>query len=259
MKRSIDVATVVGFVVAIFFVLLGMGSNVPAFINIPSFLIVVGGTIGSMIISYPLKTTLEVFSVLKNVFFSEKIDNSKTITMIIDLAQRARREGILSLETQAQEIDDPFIKTGIQMAVDGVEPERLKSVLSVEIAYLDERHRLGIEYWEHVAAIAPAYGMVGTLVGLIIMLLQMDDPSSIGPAMAVALVTTFYGSLIANMVCLPIAKKLLIYSEKEILSRSLALAGIISIQEGENPRLVEQKLNAFIGPSERVSIIDQKK
>lgn len=259
MKKTIDIATIIGFPIAFLFILMGMGKNIPAFINIPSMLIVIGGTMGSMIISYPLKTTLSLMSVLKNVFFSNTRKNSDIIKMIIDLAQRARREGILSLEAQAQEIDDSFIKNGIQMAVDGVEPERLRSILSIEIAHVEDRHRIGVEYWEHAAGIAPAYGMVGTLIGLIIMLLKMDDPGSIGPSMAVALVTTFYGSVVANVFCLPLAKKLQVYSDEELLSKELILAGIISIQEGENPRLVEQKLNAFINPTERIISTEQKK
>lgn len=258
MKKSLDIGTVLGLVLGLGFIAMAMGANVPAFINIPSIFVTVGGTVAAMFISYPLKTVLGIMGVLKNAVFSSPEKNAETINMIIELAQRARREGILSLESQAQEIEDPFTKSGIQMAVDGVEPERLKNILSIEILYLEDRHKKGIDFWEQAAMLAPGFGMIGTLIGLVIMLLNMSDPNSIGPAMAVALITTFYGSVIANLFCLPFAKKLKVYSEREILTKDLILAGIIAIQEGENPRLVEQKLNSFISPPERVDTTSKK-
>ena len=173
------------------------------------------------------------------------------ITSFVNLAGTARREGILALETALNDINDDFMKKGLQLSVDGLEPVSIKDILDTEIENIKERHKLGADIFTTLGTFAPAMGMVGTLIGLVQMLQTMDDPSSIGPAMAVALLTTFYGSVMANIVCLPIAGKLRTKSTEEVLMKGLMSEGIMSIAKGDNPRLLEQKLNAFLAPELR--------
>ena len=173
------------------------------------------------------------------------------IETLVSFAETARREGILSLEQQAATLEDKFLKTGITLAVDGTEPEHIRDIMTTEIEYVAERHKTGAGIFEAMGMYAPAFGMIGTLIGLIAMLAKMSDPSSIGPNMAVALITTLYGAFAANLIFIPIAGKLRARSAGEILVRELSVEGIMSIQSGDNPRIVEDKLKAFVSPSLR--------
>lgn len=251
-----DLATLIGMIVAFLFVLMGIGSNLKFFIDIPSAMIVVGGTIGTIFIYYPLKEVLSVTKVVKNAFFAKEQSPDKIIATLVEFAQKARREGILALESSLESITDPFLKKGIQLAVDGLEPEAIENILSTEIEYMESRHKRGANIFSTLGSVAPAMGMIGTLIGLVIMLQNMQDASSIGPAMAVALITTFYGAILANIIFLPIAGKLKNRSEDEILQKWLIVHGIKSIQLGDNPRIVEQKLHSFIPPNKRVSVFE---
>lgn len=229
------------------------GGSLLIFINIPSIIIVFGGTIGTALVHYPFGEIFGAFGVVRKAFFHKEMIPSDTIGRLIAYAGKARKEGILSLQSVMNEIDDDFFLKGLQMAVDGQEPESLKDMLGREIEYVIERHDKGAEIFISLAAYAPAMGMIGTLIGLVQMLQTMDDPSSIGPAMAVALLTTFYGAVIANVVCTPIAGKLKLRSASEVLNKTLVAEGMKSILEGENPRLMEQRLHAFIAPNLRES------
>ncbi len=254
-----DIATIIGLILAYFLILLGMGfGRLAAFIDIPSIQIVIGGTIGAVFVSHPLNKVLSIFGVLKNAFLVTPLTPSSTIKQLVEFAEQARREGILALEARAQEIDDDFLKKGISLAVDGTEPDLIKDILYTEISFIEQRHKFGVNIFEFAGTIAPAFGMIGTLIGLILMLGNMSDVDSIGPNMAVALITTMYGSIVANTFCIPIALKLSNYSKDEILIKELMLEGIMSLQSGDNPRIVEQKLTAFIEPGLRATAMKEE-
>ena len=250
-----DITTLVGIVTAFALVIwaIAMGGSMSIFINVPSVMIVVGGTLGATMINYPLPDMLKVVKVVRNAFFHKKATANQVISEFVGLAGVARREGILALETNINEMRDEFLKKGMQLSVDGLEPTSIKEILETEIVAIQDRHKLGAEIFTSMGAFAPALGMIGTLIGLVQMLRTMQDPSSIGPAMAVALLTTFYGSLIANILCLPIAGKLRNRSSQEVMMKELMTEGVISIAKGENPRVIEQKLNAYLPPQLRES------
>ncbi|MFC1513506.1 motility protein A [candidate division KSB1 bacterium] len=251
-----NIATIAGLGLGILFCLLSVlfaGGDVLSFINQPaSIMITVGGTFAAVIISYSLKEFLNIPNVFKKTFFLDEEDPHEIIALLVKFAERARREGILALEKQMEEVQDTFLKNGIQLAVDGTEPELLKDIMETELYYLEERHSKGQGQLESFANLAPAWGMVGTLLGLIMMLAKLDDPSALGPGMSLALITTLYGSLMANLLFTPLQTKLKEMSKSEMLTRQLMIQGILSIQSGDNPRIVEQKLNSFIAPGDRV-------
>ncbi len=250
-----DLATIVGLVAAFGLMISAImqGGSLMIFIDIPSAIIVIGGTIGTAFVNFPFSHIVGAIKVARNAFFHKATSPTETISKLITYAGKARKEGILSLQSVMNEIDDDFFLKGLQMAVDGQEPEALKEMLEKEIEYVMERHDQGTEIFNAFAAIAPAMGMIGTLIGLVQMLQNMNDPSSIGPAMAVALLTTFYGAVIANVIATPIAGKLKIRSASEVLNKTLVTEGMTSILEGENPRLMEQRLHAFVAPAQRES------
>jgi chemotaxis protein MotA len=250
-----DIATIIGIITAFSLVVSAIlfGGSLTMFINIPSIMIVVGGTLGATMVNYPLPDIFKVMKVVKNAFFLKHFTMKEMITNFVSLSGTARREGILALETAINDIDDDFMKKGLQLSVDGLEPLSIKEILDTEIINIQDRHKLGAEIFTTLGTFAPALGMIGTLIGLVQMLQTMEDPSTIGPAMAVALLTTFYGSLIANIICLPIAGKLKNRSNDEVMMKELMSEGIMSIAKGDNPRLLEQKLNAFLSPQLRAT------
>ena len=248
-----DLASIIGLVAGLIFLLMGVlsGGSLILFINIPSVLIVLGGSISATFINYPLGEMIGAFKVAKKAFLHKEDSPLETITLLVKFAETARREGILSLEQMVSGVEDDFLRTGINLAVDGTEPEHIRDIMETEISYISERHKVGAGIFESMGLYGPAFGMIGTLIGLINMLANMDDPSTIGPSMAVALLTTFYGAGMANLVCLPIAGKLKERSAGEMLIKELCIEGIMSIQSGDNPRIVEDKLKAFISPTRR--------
>jgi chemotaxis protein MotA len=214
-------------------------------------LIVMGGTLGATMVNYPLANVLGVMGIIKKTFFSSLESPAEIIEKFMDYANRARREGILSLEPLIKEIDDEFLKKGLQLTVDGLEPQTIQEILETEISYIEERHSKGADICSTLGAFAPAMGMMGTVIGLVQMLQTMSDPSTIGPAMAVALLTTFYGAVLANLVFNPMAGKLKTRSKEEVLLKEMVMNGILSISKGENPRIIEEKLNSFLPPKDR--------
>ena len=251
-----DIATILGVISAFGLVIIAifMGGGIQLFINIPSLMIVVGGTLGATMINYPLKDVFGVLNVVKKALFTRNIPVDELIKRFIKFANKSRKEGILSLEGEIKNVTDEFLKKGIQLSIDGLEPQEISNVLETEVDFIRTRHQMGAEIFTTMGAFAPALGMIGTLIGLVQMLQTMEDPSSIGPAMAVALLTTFYGSIMANIVCLPIAGKLRTRSKEEVLAKEMSIQGIISISNGDNPRILEQKLLAFIPPNQRESL-----
>lgn len=248
-----DLASIIGITIGLGCVSYGIliGSSLLLFWDMPSFLIVVGGTTGATLLNYPLKEVIGVIKVVKKAFLHAEQSPTKIIELLVGFAEVARREGILSLEQKAEQLEDEFLKRGITLAVDGTEPEYIKEIMTTEMEYISERHKTGAGVFEAMANYAPAFGMIGTLIGLVQMLVNMNDPSTIGPSMAVALITTFYGAMIANLICTPIAGKLKTRSANELLLKELCVQGIMAIQSGDNPRIVEGKLKAFLPPTVR--------
>jgi len=245
-----DIATIVGFIAGISLVLISimMGGSIAIFINVPSLILVFGGTIASTLINFPLGDVLGVFNTAKNSFIQRLSPPENLIEKLVEFATVARREGILALESHAAGADDTFLQKSVQLAIDGTAPELIKDILTTEIAFTEDRHAMGQSVVSAMALYAPAFGMIGTLVGLVQMLTSMDDPSQIGVGMAVALLTTLYGALLANVVLLPLVGKLKVRTAAELLQKEIIIEGILSIQSGDNPRIVEQKLKAFVSP-----------
>lgn len=254
-----DIATIIGIVLAFTLVLIAifLGSGLVVFIDIPSIIIVVGGVIGVTLVNYPLSDMLKVIGVAMKTLFPTRSDPEEDIKKLLEYSSMARKEGILALEKAANEITNDYFKKGIQLAVDGLENKEIRAVMEIEIEKISARHKLGADLFTSMGTYGPAMGMIGTLIGLVQMLQTMNDPSTIGPAMAVALLTTFYGAVMANMLFLPLAGKLKNASAKEILTNELIMEGILAINNGDNPRVLEQKLHAFIEPKLRKSNFDQ--
>jgi chemotaxis protein MotA len=246
-----DIATIVGIFVAFGLVIAAIAKDIMVFVDIPSVLIVFGGTIGAVLICYPLNQVLGVVGVIKKTFLFKLDSPADIIARFMDYANKARREGILSLEPLLKDIQDDFLRKGLQLTVDGMEPQAIQEILETEIAYLEERHQTGADILATFGTYAPALGMIGTVIGLVLMLKTMNDPSSIGPSMAVALITTFYGAVLANLVFNPMAAKLKNRSKEEVLIRGMILEGILCISKGENPRIIEEKLNSYLPPKQR--------
>ncbi len=248
-----DIATIIGLLAAFGLVAVGImqGGTLGMFWDPSSALIVIGGTVGATLINFPLQEVFKVIGVVKNAFFHKIKPPTDTIKLIVEMSGKAKREGILALEPFLKEIDDPFLSKGIALVVDGFEWTYIKDAMEKEMEYISNRHSLGAEIFMTMGTFAPALGMVGTLIGLVQMLQNLNDPSNIGPAMAVALITTFYGALLANLLFIPIAGKLKGRSTEEIQIKELMKEGIISLASGVNPRLIDLKLQSFLPPKLR--------
>ena len=219
------------------------------FVNIPSALVVIGGTLGATLMRNPLATVLGTFGVVMKGFMSKVPEPIPLITQIVGLCKQARKNGMLALESV--EIEYAFLGKGVGLGVDGLEPDQIRSILETDLRFMVGRHRRGQEILEGMGAAAPAFGMIGTLIGLVQMLASMEDPSTIGPAMAVALLTTLYGALLANVICLPLADKLKVRSQEEALNMMVCLEGVLGMVSGENPNQISQKLKSFLTPKLR--------
>ncbi len=251
-----DIGTIIGILLAFGLMLMAIlsGGGVGMFIDTPSIMIVFGGTSGVALINFPIKDVMGAFNVAKKTFLIKELHIQQLLEQLMEFANKARKEGILSLQGSIDTIDNEFLVKALQMAVDGQEPADLKNMLNTEIDYLQARHEKGITIFESLGAISPAMGMIGTLIGLVQMLEKLDDPTAIGPAMAIALLTTFYGVVLANIVFLPIAGKLKTRSKDELLHKIIIIEGMGAILSGENPRIMEQKLHSFIAPNLRESV-----
>jgi chemotaxis protein MotA len=249
-----DLASVIGLLLAVSLILgsILLGSApFTAFVDIPSILVVFGGSMAAALMSFPLKNMLGAPLVAKNAFFNQAVSIPRLIEQIVSLADTARRDGLLALENRLDEIENSFIVLGVQMAVDGTRAEVIEDIMRTEMDAVATRHRDGKSVLDQLGRFAPAYGMIGTLMGLIMMLSDMSDPSSIGAGMAVALITTLYGAIAANVLFIPFAEKLGFINKQELLAMEIILRGIMAIQSGENPRVVEQKLSTFLPPKLR--------
>lgn len=251
-----DLGTIIGIIGGIAFMLMGMmlGGSPLIFVHIPSILIVLGGSASATLIAYPMADVLGVFGTVRHAFMQSTSSPTAIIQTLVAYATKARREGILTLESEVENAGDPFLAQGVRLAIDGTAPELIKDILITELTYVETRHSTGQGVLNKIGQLAPAFGMIGTLIGLVQMLKTMDDPSQIGAGMATALLTTFYGAVLANFLAIPLASKLKNRTETEILSKEVIIEGILSIQSGDNPRVVEQKLKAFIAPKLRDAI-----
>lgn len=253
-----DLGTVIGLCVAFIAVALSIfmgGGNPLGLINIPSLIVVFGGSAGAVIAAFPLSRSLALPKLVMKAAFGANADPADAIRDLVKYAEIARREGILSLENHVQDMKDEFIVRGIKMAIDGTDPELIKVIMETELEGLMERHMQGKMVLDQLAKYAPAFGMIGTLMGLIFMLASMDDPSTIGPSMAIALITTLYGAVIANTFAGPLGDKLYFKDQEEVLLKTIIIAGVMAIQSGDNPRVVESKLLTYLPPSRRAEIM----
>lgn len=251
-----DLASVIGLLTAIALIIGSIAAGTApftAFIDVPSILVVIGGSMAASMMCFSLKTILSMPMVAKKVFLHKPENPAALIEQLVSLAETARRDGLLALEGRVDEVDNNFIRLGIQMAVDGTRPEVIEDIMRTEIDAIATRHRDGKSLMDQLGRFAPAYGMIGTLMGLIMMLSDMSDPSSIGSGMAVALITTLYGAIMANALFIPFSEKLGFNNKQELISLEIVVRGIMAIQSGENPRVIAQKLSTFLPPKLRAT------
>jgi len=247
-----DIATLVGLVLVVGLLLSGIGpANIVFFVDIGSLLIVVGGTSAFLLICYPLPSALSLFAILKNTVFYMSVNLNQEIDRMVEFATIARRDGLLALEEKLNNVNDPFLLRGIQMIIDGVAPESVRAIMSIELDQIAARHSYGKGVIDNLGSAAPAFGMIGTLIGLVLMLQNLDDPSALGPGMAVALITTFYGAVLANAFLIPFGGKLDARNKDEIKARQLMVEGVLAIQAGENPNVIKERLMGFLPPKDR--------
>lgn len=256
-----DLASLLGLVICIVLVIFAIvaGNGVSAmmsFLDFQSALITFGGAFCSILAANAMADFINGLKSFKLVFKVPSFNTAEIIGKIIELSNVARKEGLLSLEEAAGNLDDPFLKKGILLIVDGTDPDLVRAIMETELVSIETRHKKCIAFWDDLGAMGPAWGMIGTLVGLVNMLQNMSDASSIGPAMAVALITTLYGSLLANWICAPVAGKLKVNNAMELMAKEIEIEGLLSIQAGENPRVIEEKLKSFLSPKDRESIGD---
>ena len=254
-----DIASIIGLVVCGILIIFGITydsgtfvfSKLQNFYDVPSVIITIGGSFACVLASNSMKDFVSGFKSFTLALKVPKFDEAAIIRQIIDLSNIARKEGLLALEESANSLEDEFMKKGILLIVDGTDPELVRNILETELVNIDSRHKRLIAFWKNVAAMGPAWGMIGTLIGLINMLKNLSDADTIGPNMSVALITTLYGSMLANWISTPVAKKLSTNNDIEIMMKEVMIEGLLSIQAGENPRVIEEKLKSFLSPAKR--------
>ena len=248
-----DIATIAG-IIAGFGLIIGTiltGEGAGAFLHLPSMLVVGGVATAATRVAFPMEQMISAFKVAAKTFLKQESTDTESVKQFIDLSQMARRDGILALDRALKDIANPFMRIGLEMAVDGTEPDTIRDIMETELSSLQERHKVGQGIFTTLGTYAPAFGMIGTLIGLVQMLRNLDDPSTIGPAMAIALITTTYGAILGNLVFLPMAVKLRNKSTLEVLSMKMIIEGVLAIQKGVNPKNIERKLMNFMAPSVR--------
>ena len=243
-----DIASIIGVVSGMGFVLgtILIGGSIMAFVNIPSILIVIGGTVAATMIAYPLVDFLGIFKAGMKIFMFKLEPSEEIITNLVEISNKARKGGLLSIEGDIQSTSNPYLAQALQMTVDGVKTANIAAIMQTKMKLTKKNLDTGAAMLKSMGAYAPAFGMIGTLIGLVQMLAGLDDPSSIGPKMAVAMITTFYGAVMANLFFIPMSDKLTGRNEEEITNMNIIFEGIISIREGEHPKLMEDKLNIYL-------------
>ncbi len=251
------IAGIVGGFSLLVFSIVVAKSSVLLFVDIPSLMITVGGSMGAMLVGYSIKQVMLIPTLVKVALFPPRYNYSELIVTIVSFSEKARREGLLALEDDLDELDDPYMKKGLQLVVDGTDPELVRNIMETEIEQMAARHDDNKRMFDDWASFAPAFGMIGTLMGLIMMLVNLSDRASIGPYLAVALITTLYGAIICYLFCSPLASRLDVMTNNEVLMRSIILMGVLSIQSGDNPRIVKDKLVSFLPPKLREEIAEE--
>ena len=252
-----DLGTLIGLGLGLAMIvmsILSAGGQIGGFIHIPSVFMVIGGSFGAMLVGNPMGRLLGVIKFVRIVLQVPHHEEERIISSLVNFSEKARREGLLALEDDLEEVEDDFLRKGIQLVVDGADPDIIKSVLYTDLNQLQTRHSVGIKLFDDWSKIAPAFGMVGTLAGLISMLANLEDEASIGPNMSLALITTMYGAILANLVLIPVKNKLEDRDADETLVREIMIEGILSIQSGDNPRILEEKLRSILPPVRREAV-----
>lgn len=254
-----DLASWIGFLLCLLFTVGGilLSGSLLDYYDLSSIYITIGGSIGATILSAPIEHILNVPRVIRIAFSDSRSDAIYYINKMLELSHIARKEGLLALENKVEDLDDGFFKKGILLAVDGMESQIIRDILGAEIDALEQRHKEGRGILDTAAALFPAFGMIGTLIGLINMLKVLETPETIGPQMSVALITTFYGVIVANCVCLPLSRKLKAKTEQEVVVMEIVIEGVISIQAGENTRFLEQKLLSYLKPKDKKKVLKE--
>lgn len=254
--KKLDVLTPIGLSIGVIMLLFGIVYNggisgLLSFVDPASLLIVIGGLLSGLLVSFSLKDIKQMIKVMRQSFSSDERKLQDLIDTFVHLSGKARREGLLSLEMEIDQVEDRFLRKGMLLAIDGTDPDVIQDILLAEISAMEDRHRKGRAILEKAGDYAPAWGMIGTLIGLVLMLKNLNDPSTLGPNMAIALLTTLYGSLLANLVFIPIAAKLELKTENEAFIKQVIVEGVIGVQSGQNPKLLQEKLSAFLSEEER--------
>ncbi len=250
-----DIATVLGLVMVMAAVVMGIGSNMSSFINIPSMIIVIVGAMAAVVMSFPLNKTIDVMKSASSVVLFRKDPNYVDIVRsLVSFSEKARKEGLLALEDDMANVEDEYMKKGLQLVIDGTDPELVRGVLEAEMEVTASSYNDMKAFFDAIAEFGPAYGMIGTLIGLIILLKNLSNPDTLGPSMAIALITTFYGSLLANAFGIPMAHKVENAAAGKLLQMQIVLEGVLSIQSGDNPRLLEEKLKVFLPDKDKAAL-----
>lgn len=253
-----DISSVAGLLLAIVAIVLGVGDRLGEIIDVTSFFITVLGSIGSTFIANPKERSFKMFSVILKALKNPQVDAIGTLTTLYSFAEKARRDGMIALEEDIETIEDEFMKDGLRAAVDGTDPEEIKKILEIKMELFEQEEENEVAVLDTWGAIAPAFGMIGTLIGLVLLLATLNDPATIGPSMSIALITTLYGALIANILAIPPAEKLKRRTAIYLNQKRMTLEGILSIVQGENPRLMEEKLKAFLTVEQRKTYTSEK-
>jgi chemotaxis protein MotA len=247
----VDISSIIGLVLAIAAIALGVGSNLGDIIDVTSIFITVVGSIGATFIAHDSSRSFKMFNTIISAIRLPKVDNIGTLRTLYSFAEKARRDGMIALEEDIQTVEDEYMQDGLRAAVDGTDPEEIRKILEIKMEMSEEDQERNVAVLDTWGAIAPAFGMIGTLIGLVLLLKTLNDPTTIGPKMSIALITTLYGALIANILAIPPAEKLKRRIANDLNQKRMTLEGILSIVQGENPRLMEEKLKAFLTDSER--------
>lgn len=252
-----DIGVLIGIPLGFFCIVAGIlisGYSLGTYWDLTSVFITIGGSFSALMVSTPINRLKKIWIIFNIALRQQKSNVDEIIPRLVTFSEKSRREGLLSLEDDIETLDDEFFRQGIQLVVDGTDPDVIKNVLINEMNQIAERHLGGINIFDHWGKLAPAFGMIGTLFGLVGMLQSLGDVAGIGAGMAAALITTFYGAILANLVFIPIKNKLEDRDAVEVLSKEIIIEGILSIQTGDNPRIVEQKLLAFLEPNMRSKV-----
>jgi chemotaxis protein MotA len=252
----VDIATIIGVVGALGLIVWAilMGGSLILFVNVPSMIMVMGGTVMAIMTNYPLPKVIGMGGIIMKTIMAEANDPAELIQRLVKYAEQARKEGMLALEEHSENEENDFLRKGLRLAVDGTDPALLQRILETDIEQQQKRHLEGKKILDAGGVYAPAFGMIGTLVGLVNMLANMEDPSTIGVGMAVALLTTFYGAVLANCIFIPMAGKLGLRSAEEVIVREMIIEGVMGIQSGDSPRIVEEKLKSYLTPAAQRSM-----